>query len=99
MVSKESLLRVLSSLLDRAKTLLVEQAAEQRDLACSWARCYSFHEQRKGSDVTYFRTKDDRLAIDDAIGEELIENGIDEATDTPNARGRLCESILEALED
>ena len=28
-----------------------------------------------------------------------IENGIDEATDTPNARGRLCESILEALED
>ena len=33
---------------------------------------------------------DDRLAI---------ENGIDEATDTPNARGRLCESILEALED
>ena len=33
---------------------------------------------------------DDRLAIDDAIGE---------ATDTPNARGRLCESILEALED
>ena len=42
---------------------------------------------------------DDRLAIDDAIGEELIENGIDEATDAPNARGRLCESILEALED
>ena len=42
---------------------------------------------------------DDRLALDDAIGEELIENGIDEATDTPNARGRLCESILEALED
>ena len=38
---------------------------------------------------------DDRLAIDDAIGEELIENGIDEATDAPN----LCESILEALED
>lgn len=42
---------------------------------------------------------DDRLAIDDTIGEELIENGIDEATDAPNARGRLCESILEALED
>ena len=29
---QRSLLRVLSSLLDRAKTLLVEQAAEQRDV-------------------------------------------------------------------
>lgn len=41
---------------------------------------------------------DDRLEIDDIIGEELYENGIDEATDAPNAYGRLCESILEALE-
>lgn len=41
---------------------------------------------------------DDRLEIDDVIGEELYENGIDEATDAPNAYGRLCESILEALE-
>lgn len=42
---------------------------------------------------------DDRLQIDDVIGEELYENGIDETTDAPNAHGRLCESILEALED
>lgn len=42
---------------------------------------------------------DDRLEIDDVIGEELYENGIDEATDAPNAYGRLCESILEALEN
>ena len=42
---------------------------------------------------------DDRLAVDDSIGEELIENGIDEATDRPNARGRRCEACLEALED
>lgn len=41
---------------------------------------------------------DDRLEIDDVIGEELYENGIDEATDVPNAYGRLCESLLEALE-
>ncbi len=41
---------------------------------------------------------DDRLEIDDIIGEELYENGIDEATDAPNAYGCLCESILEALE-
>lgn len=41
---------------------------------------------------------DDRLEIDDVIGEELYENGIDETTDAPNAYGRLCESILEALE-
>ncbi len=42
---------------------------------------------------------DDRLEIDDVIGEELYENGIDETTDAPNAYGRLCESILEALEN
>lgn len=42
---------------------------------------------------------DDRLEIDEIISDELIENGIDESGEGPNARGRLCESILEALED
>lgn len=42
---------------------------------------------------------DDRLEIDDRIGEELAENGIDESGTGPNAFGRLCESILEALEE
>lgn len=41
---------------------------------------------------------DDRLEIDDLIGEELMERGIDETGEGPNAYGRLCESILEALE-
>lgn len=41
---------------------------------------------------------DDRLEIDDLIGEELMEHGIDESGEGPNAYGRLCESILEALE-
>lgn len=42
---------------------------------------------------------DDRLEIDDAVTEELLANGIDESGEGPNAHGRLCESILEALED
>ncbi len=42
---------------------------------------------------------DDRLEIDDVISEELMENGIDGSGEGPNAHGRLCESILEALED
>lgn len=41
---------------------------------------------------------DDRLEIDDRIGEELTEHGIDDSGTGPNAYGRLCESILEALE-
>ncbi|WP_251197367.1 hypothetical protein [Anaerotardibacter muris] len=42
---------------------------------------------------------DDRLEIDAAISDELLENGIDKSGEGPNAHGRLCESILEALED
>lgn len=42
---------------------------------------------------------DQRLEIDDVIGEELYENGIDEGADGPNAYGCLCESILEALDE
>lgn len=41
---------------------------------------------------------DDRLEIDDVIGEELMENGIEEDGEGPKDYGRLCESILEALE-
>jgi hypothetical protein len=40
---------------------------------------------------------DDRLEIDEIISEELMENGIDENGSGPNAYGRLCEEILEAL--
>lgn len=42
---------------------------------------------------------DDRLQIDEALSIELEENGIREDGTGPNAHGRLCESLLEALED
>lgn len=42
---------------------------------------------------------DDRLAIDDRVTDELLENGIDAESEAPNAHGKLCESILEALDE